>query len=151
MDFPSSHRLRRGRFSISGQRYLLTTSVRNRQPIFRDLQAARITIRQMRIAHETDQACSLAWVLMPDHLHWLVELRQASLASLMRQLKYRSTFLINRACQRQGPLWQQGFHDRALRRDEDVRTVARYIVANPIRAGLVSRAGLYSHWDATWL
>ncbi|MFV3290267.1 transposase, partial [Pseudomonas sp. NY11955] len=29
--------------------------------------------------------------------------------------------------------------------------VARYIVANPIRAGLVSRVGDYPHWDAVWL
>ncbi|MFV3292807.1 transposase, partial [Pseudomonas sp. NY11955] len=29
--------------------------------------------------------------------------------------------------------------------------VARYIIANPIRAGLVSRVGDYSHWDAVWL
>ena len=30
-----------------------------------------------------------------------------------------------------------GFHDRALRRDEDTLSTARYIVANPLRAGLV--------------
>ena len=28
---------------------------------------------------------------------------------------------------------------------------ARYLVANPVRAGLVARAGDYSHWDAIWV
>ncbi|MFK5927062.1 MAG: hypothetical protein QM483_10570 [Desulfuromusa sp.] len=48
------------------------------------------------------------------------------------------------------PIWQKGYHDHALRDDEDLRQVARYIVANPVRAGLVVRAIDYSHWDAEW-
>jgi hypothetical protein len=48
-------------------------------------------------------------------------------------------------------LWQDGFHDRAVRRDEDIVAIARYIVANPLRAGLVERLADYPHWDAIWL
>jgi putative transposase len=48
-------------------------------------------------------------------------------------------------------IWQTGFHDHALRADEDVVRVARYIVANPLRAGLVSSPGEYPHWDAVWV
>ena len=36
-----------------------------------------------------------------------------------------------------GPLWQPGFYDRALRREDDRKAVARYILTNPLRAGLV--------------
>ena len=50
-----------------------------------------------------------------------------------------------------GRLYLLTFHDRALRREEDVKAVARYIIANPIRAGLVRRAGDYPHWDCVWL
>jgi hypothetical protein len=32
-----------------------------------------------------------------------------------------------------------------------LRHLARYIIANPIRAGLVERAGDYPLWDACWL
>ncbi len=48
-------------------------------------------------------------------------------------------------------LWQKGFHDRALRREEDLVTVARYVVANPLRAGLVEKLGDYPLWDAIWV
>jgi putative transposase len=48
-------------------------------------------------------------------------------------------------------LWQKGYHDRAIRREEDLLAVARYIVANPLRAGLVKRVGDYPLWDAVWL
>jgi REP element-mobilizing transposase RayT len=48
-------------------------------------------------------------------------------------------------------IWQPGFHDHALRHDDDVAEIARYIVANPLRAGLVARLGDDSHWDAVWV
>jgi len=48
-------------------------------------------------------------------------------------------------------VWQDGFHDHALRREEDLKEVARYIIANPVRAGLVTRVGDYPLWDACWL
>ncbi|MNN82247.1 hypothetical protein D3C81_1991650 [compost metagenome] len=52
---------------------------------------------------------------------------------------------------RKGSLWQQGYHDRALRRDEDLVKLARYVVANPLRAGLVEKLGDYPLWDAIWV
>jgi putative transposase len=52
---------------------------------------------------------------------------------------------------RKGRIWQDGFHDHALRKEEAVIDAARYIVANPLRAGLVGSVKDYSHWDAIWL
>ena len=88
---------------------------------------------------------------MPDHMHWLVQLQGRSLDELMRRIKCNSARRINQQLGRQGALWQEGYHDRALRREEDVLSAARYIVANPLRAGLVKRLGDYPLWDALWL
>ncbi|NES12115.1 REP-associated tyrosine transposase [Pseudomonas laurentiana] len=151
MDRPSSHRLRRGRVSEPGRLYLLTSVTEHRTPILTDWRLARLLVAEFRHAQQESTARSLAWVVMPDHFHWLMELQQATLSSVMRQLKSRSTCAINRACLRSGRLWQVGFHDRALRREEDIRAIARYIVANPLRAGLVQKIGDYPHWDAVWL
>lgn len=52
---------------------------------------------------------------------------------------------------RRGPVWQRGFHDHALRREEDLRAVACYIVGNPLRAGLVQHVGDYPLWDTIWI
>ena len=49
------------------------------------------------------------------------------------------------------PVFQKGFYDHAVRDDEDLRALARYLVANPVRAGLVDRVNDYPHWDAVWL
>lgn len=151
MDRPSSHLLRRGRVSEPGRLYVLTSIVSGRQPLFTDFWLARLLVEQFRYIESSGLASSLAWVIMPDHFHWLIELKQGTLAALMRRLKSRSTCFLNKASERSGRLWQQGFHDRALRRDEDRKAAARYIVGNPLRAGLVTHVGDYPHWDCVWL
>ena len=43
------------------------------------------------------------------------------------------------------PLWQPGYFDRVLRKDDDVLAAARYIVWNPVRAGVVATPADYPH------
>jgi REP element-mobilizing transposase RayT len=89
---------------------------------------------------------------MPNHLHWLVQLTEkGDLAGVMFFVKGRSAHYINKRLNRKGPVWQKAFYDYALRRDEDVKKTARYIVANPLRKGLVNRMGDYPLWDAIWV
>lgn len=151
MDRPASNRLRRGRFSEPGRIYLLTSTTKDRRPIFADFSAARCLPPLLHQAEIENSLRSLAWVIMPDHLHWLIELRDSTLCSLMRRFKSRSRCSLYKQGKVGGPLWQPGYHDQALRRDEDVRDFARYIVCNLLRAGLAERLGDYPHWDAVWL
>ena len=88
---------------------------------------------------------------MPDHVHLLLELGETGLSAVMKRLKARSAVQLNREIGRGGRFWAPGYHDHALRREEDLRSVARYIVANPLRAGLATRAGDYPWWNAAWL
>jgi len=98
-------------------------------------------------------ARTLAFVVMPDHLHWLFALgTDKPLSQVVADVKRRAAWRINEMAGRKGrPVWQRGFHDRALRREESIRDAARYVVANPLRAGLVRTIGDYSLWDAMWL
>lgn len=143
--------LRTGRASEAGGVYLLTAVVHRREPVFDDLRLGRLVVRQLREAHEDQWANSLAFVVMPDHLHWLVQLQHTTLAELMCRIKSRSSLTVNRALGRKGRLWQKGYHDRGVRREEDLKDFARYVVCNPIRAGLVKRVHDYPLWDVWWL
>ncbi len=97
-------------------------------------------------------ANSLAWVLMPDHLHWLLELTSSgNLSLVIKLLKGRAAHKINKQLNRNGSVWEKAFYDHALRKEEDIRQVARYIVANPLRAGLVENIYDYPLWDAIWM
>lgn len=74
------------------------------------------------------------------------------LSATVGRVKGESARQINAALERTGlPVWQRGFHDHALRKEEDMQEIARYVVANPLRAGLVGLLGEYPWWDAEWL
>lgn len=144
---PHGHALRRGRVSLPGHYYLLTTATLRREPVFDNLFAARHVVCEL-IEAEVD---TLAYVVMPDHLHWLITLQDVPLPRVMQVMKSRSAIAVNRCLHRSGRLWQDGYHDHALRKEENIRTIARYIVANPLRARLVDDIGDYPLWDAMWL
>ncbi len=148
---PASHRLRTGRYGELNRIYLLTTNTFEREPVFQDFVLGRLIVDQFRQAQDSRRAISLAWVVMPDHFHWLIDLQQGSLSELMQRVKSLSTKAVNLSTGRKISLWQQGFHDRALRREEDLVKLARYVVANPLRAGLVEKLGDYPLWDAIWV
>lgn len=150
-DLPASNRLRIGRCTEQNRIYLLTTNTLDREPVFKDFTLGRLVVSQCRAAQDQGCANSLAWVVMPDHFHWLIELQKGSLGGLMQRTKSLSTKAVNLSAGRRVSLWQRGFHDRALRREEDLVKVARYVVANPLRAGLVERLGDYPLWDAIWV
>lgn len=88
---------------------------------------------------------------MPDHFHGLIRLDGVRpLSKVVQHLKSSAS----RECRMRQPgirVWARAFHDHALRAEEDIRVAARYLVANPIRAGLVAHAYDYPYWDAMWL
>lgn len=79
----------------------------------------------------------LAWVLMPDHAHWLlIELSEHDvLSKVVNRIKSASARHANRELGKTGALWSAAFHDHALRAEDDLPDTARYVVANPVRAG----------------
>ena len=150
---PRSKDLRKGRVSEAGRAYILTTVTADRAPFFGDLFLGRQIARAIAYHDKLGWSETLAWVVMPDHIHWLLALgERGSLDRLMRSFKSYTARVVNVNLQRTGrPLWQAGYHDHAVRRDEDLLKLARYIVTNPLRAGLVNEIGQYPLWDAVWL
>ena len=127
-----------GAFDYRGHyAYFLTFCTYGRRPIFRcaervDLVRAQIlrTCTEMRFA-------TAAYCFMPDHLHLLVEgleegsdcLRFISAAKQYSGFYYQRMF--------GDRLWQRYGYERTLRSEESMLSVARYVIENPLRAGLV--------------
>ncbi len=143
---PHAADLRKGRFSSHNQIYHVTTTTLKREPIFLQFNAARFVIQTMRQSQLKGETQTLAFVVMPDHLHWLFQLNEgAQLSPVIQALKSISAKRIGKK------MWQKGFYDHALRKEDDVASIARYIVANPVRAELVKKVADYPHWDAVYL
>lgn len=138
--------LRKGRYSQQNQIYHIAFTTTERTPIFLDITKARKLINILKQSDYLVHTSTLAFVVMPDHVHWLMQLvGTQSLANTIKTIKSKATVQIGH------PVWQKGYYDHAIRKDEDIQSVARYIIANPVRAGLVTKVGDYPHWDAVWL
>jgi len=146
----ASPRLRYGRHSSTGTVYSLTTITIDREAFFADAANVVVLVDALRFVERAGVSHSLAWVVMPDHLHWLMELRKGTLAECMSLLKSRSSRLLNRQLGRSGALWQHGYHDHAVRTDESLHEKAMYIMANPVRAGLACVVGEYPYAWCRW-
>jgi REP element-mobilizing transposase RayT len=152
MELAHGKNLRTGRWSEPGQIYLVTATTRDRRPAFTELTNGRILVNALRWSDDNQRTRTWAFVVMPDHLHWLFELgTDASLSRVVASVKKFSTRQINARSGRTGSIWQAGFHDHALRQEEDMRQIARYVVMNPVRAGLVRSVRGYSFWDVRWI
>jgi REP element-mobilizing transposase RayT len=144
--------LRKGRVSMSNRVYHVTTATKQREPFFADPRAACAACHCFENHVLLRDARMLAWVLMPDHAHWLIELGGArTLQGIVGTLKTFSARNANRAIGRRGPIWALAFHDHALRDEDGILATARYIVANPLRAALVDRVGDYPYWNSAFL
>ena len=138
--------LRMGRFSQPNQIYHITFTTKNREPVFKRFANARLFIHVLKQSDELQHTNTLAFVVMPDHVHWLFALgSKHQLPNVVKTIKSKVSIKIGK------PVWQSGYYDHAIRQDEDIVNIARYIIANPIRAGLVKRVGDYPHWHAVWL
>jgi len=148
---PGHRALRKGRYSQVNGIYLLTTVTEQRVPWFQDITFAQIACRAAEDPACLADAQNLCWVVMPDHVHLLLLLGGSSLSRVVQRFKAVSARRLNHEIGRSGRFWAPGFHDHALRAEEDIKQVARYVVANPVRAGLVKRVAEYPYWNAVWL
>lgn len=83
----------------------------------------------------------LAWVVMPNHVHVLVEPRTGqALASIIHSWKSWTAKEINRRCGTRGTVWQKDYFDRFIRDEQHYKATVDYIENNPVKAGLVAAA-----------
>ena len=139
-------------------RFFVTMTTERRRPWFRDVrivQACESALRDACVARGFELE---AYCFMPDHLHVLVSSETGSdLVRFVHQFKQRTGWWFrNRSVagglkasptssSRRAGLWQKSYYDHILRREEDARNVVRYILENPVRAGLVAPPGEYPH------
>ncbi len=106
---------------------------------------------ELELRADEGECDNLAYVVMPDHIHWLLHLRGGvMLHEVVRRLKGRSARRLNMARTSPSRIWQKSFHDHALRAEEDIEGVANYLIQNPIRAGLVRDLDEYPFWWSIW-
>lgn len=131
------------------QRYFLTFCTEKRACLFIEAEAVAIVeFHFLRTAAELGFA-DLAHCFMPDHLHAAVEGRtsDANLKQFVARMKQYTGFYFKQRFK--VGLWQRYSYERVIRSDQATNAVIRYVLENPLRAGLVSRIGDYKFIGST--
>ena len=143
---------RRGRSQLTEQTvFFITTTVRNWEKVF-DSPSSMDHLRDIIFKAVTKHKARLfGYVLMPDHIHLLVELSGGGpmLSKFMRDIKSLSSRLI---FPRRGTIWMPRFDDVAIYTQDQFITKLAYIHNNPVKAGLAIRPEEYKYSSArNWL
>ena len=87
------------------------------------------------------KSCRLsAWVVMPNHIHFLAtRFEDASLSQIMQSFKSLTSHKANKVLSRRGRFWMADYFDRYIRNFEHFGKTIRYIENNPVKAHLCKR------------
>lgn len=144
-------KLRVGRWSDEERLYFVTFNTRDRRRLFSN---TAIATDAARLIQETAQGLDgrlVAWVLMPDHWHGLIEIGNTmSLPIYVGRLKGAVSRRLKLSHPRLPAVWQDGLHDHAIRRSESIEIIAVYMLMNPIRAGLAEDLSHDQYWYCEW-
>jgi putative transposase len=129
----------------------MTFCTHGRARLFLSHERVASTLAQFQRTSDQEHFALVAYCFMPDHVHLVLEgesedadLRRA--VSLMKQRAayvFRTTFAVPM-------MWQEGYYEHVLRSDEATNVVVRYVLDNPIRAGLVRRHEDYPFMGAKY-
>jgi REP element-mobilizing transposase RayT len=91
--------------------------------------------RLARLLPECQTRC-LAWALMPNHAHLVLQTEKGELSRVMRRINTGYAARFNRAYGRRGYLFQNRFRSRVVTGDSDLAGLIRYVHLNPLEGGL---------------
>ena len=120
----------------------------NRQVIFQSDADRRHFITILGECKEISGFKLHAFCLMPNHLHLLLEpAGDEPLEIIFKRIGSRYAVWYNRKYQRVGHLFQDRFRSENVETDRYYMTVLRYILQNPMKAGMESKPGTY-RWSS---
>ena len=133
-------RIRLKDFSYEGfYRYFVTLVSDRKIPLFKNI---RITRKILSILKNISKRYGfLIWVycFMPEHLHLLIEgeKENSNMKKFISMFKQKTSYTYKKSTNRK--LWQENYYEHILRKDEDTKDIARYILENPVRRRLVKK------------
>lgn len=128
------------RLELSGGLYHVTSRGDRREDIFADDTDREAWLEILAQCCERYNWAIHAWCQMSNHYHLIVETAEGNLSAGMRQLNGVYTQTVNRRHRRVGHVFQGRFKGILVERDSYLLELARYVVLNPVRAGMVRHA-----------
>lgn len=127
--------------------YFITICTANKKPYFYDDKIAAVLVDEMEFRRNSKEIKLFCYCIIPDHLHILLSLNadyNKGLQNWVSAFKRYTSRVINQSHGIKS-LWQKNFYDHIVRKEESLLKVAKYIVNNPVRKGMVSIWEEYPH------
>lgn len=139
------------RIEYAGAFYHITARGNAGQDIFLDDADRRLFLTILAGVVEEYQWVCYAYCCMSNHYHMLIETRHPNLSAGMRQLNGVYTQSFNRRHDRTGHILQGRFKSILVKKESHLLELCRYIVLNPVRAGMTPSpdAWQWSSYQAT--
>jgi putative transposase len=139
------------RLQYPGALYHVTARGNARQPIYTDARDRQQFLTVLAAVVERFDWRCYAYCLMDNHYHLLIETPRGNLSVGMRQLNGVYTQRFNRRHGRVGHVFQGRFKAIVVERESYLLALCRYVVLNPVRAGVVKQPEryLWSSYRAT--
>lgn len=129
-------RLDQALYACQGAICSVTAATLHRRPVFAEPSLARSTVTVLRERAEVTGVPVYAYCVMPDHVHLVLGPSAScdiiTFVGQFKNLAQREAWALGV----KGRIWQTGFYDHFLRREEDLEDVVGYVLGNPVRAGL---------------
>ncbi len=126
------------RIEFPGAIYHITSRGNSQQEIFQDSSDYSLLLEYLGETVRRYRWIIYAYCLMPNHYHLLLETRDANLSKGMRYLNSSYCQAFNRRHGRTGHVLQGRFHAILVEKETYLLEVIRYVLLNPVRAGLVT-------------
>jgi len=127
--------------------YFVTLCTADRRPLFLESRIAKAIEDEMEFKRAKKEIHLFCYCIMPDHLHLLFSLaddypkRMQDWVSAFKRYTAKKIFDLYEI----RPLWQKNFYDRIVRQEESLLEMAKYIIHNPVRKGIVSNWETYPY------
>ena len=129
--------------------FFVTAVCWQRMPFFKDARKAELMMDVLEHYQQQGKYALHEFVIMPDHLHLLIEpAEDLSLERAVQLIKGGFSYRVGKLERKRGLVWQESFTNHRTRNEEDFEGHVTYIRMNPVRAGLVERAEDYPYSSA---
>ncbi len=143
--------LRKGRRSVRGFYYFITICCKNKKEIFKSKENADIFFKSLEYLEKNGYIEVLFAILMPDHAHLIFKLTgDRKLSEVIKSLKQFTGRKIKEKMKTEENIWQKGFYDHAIRKDENLTEIMRYCLFNPVRKGIIQDPRKYPFWKSKY-
>ncbi|MDM7926362.1 MAG: transposase [bacterium] len=135
------------RYHIPGAVFFITCVNHQRKPIFSKMENVVLLMNTLSEVQKHYSHHLYAYVILPDHFHFLLEPEQCTISAVIQSLRRNFTCNYKRHHQIEASitLAQHRFYDHVIRDERDMEKHLDYIHYNPVKHGLTGKPEAWPH------